>query len=73
MAVHVVHDGTKPGEVQERCCLCRTKTRYWYTPKDVALCQQCAQTATAKEIPTKREWIAKESTLMPKPYSYQPR
>ena len=44
----------------EHCCLCRERTHFWYTPKDVALCRPCAKTATETALPTKEEWIAKE-------------
>jgi hypothetical protein len=47
----------------ERCCLCRERTPFWFTPKDVALCRPCAKTATADKLPTKEEWIAKERAL----------
>lgn len=53
-------------DVMERCCLCRAHTRYWYRPADVALCSFCAQTATAEQIPTKREWLDKERALTKK-------
>ena len=70
--VRVKHDGTRPGDVQERCCLCRKPTRFWYTPKDVALCEACATTATPAALPTKEAWIAKEASLMPRPFGYIP-
>lgn len=66
MALKVTHDGEAPGEVRERCCLCRAPTNYWYTPKDVALCTACAKKAKRSEIPTKSEWCAKEEALMPR-------
>jgi len=58
----VKHDGTPPGEVQENCCLCRAKTRYWHS-SDVALCETCAKTATLKDLPTKAAWCAKEKSI----------
>ena len=47
----------------ERCCLCRTPTRYWHQPTDVAVCQACAETRSVEELPTKAEWLAKERAL----------
>ena len=43
--------------------LCRERTPFWYTPKDVALCHRCAKTATKDKLPTKDEWVAKEREL----------
>lgn len=65
MALKVTHDGTGPGDVCERCCMCRIKTRHWYAPADVALCQECAKTTRRYELPTKAEWCAKEEALDP--------
>lgn len=42
----------------ERCCVCDTRTTFWYTPKDVALCPTCAETADATALPTKAQWCA---------------
>jgi hypothetical protein len=47
----------------EPCSLCRTPTRHWYVPNDVALCEPCAETATPEQIPTKKEWCAKERAI----------
>ena len=63
MNLKVTHDGERPGEVRERCCMCRAHTNYWYAPKDVALCQVCAKTTDRASLPTKAEWIAKEESL----------
>lgn len=58
----------------ERCCLCRTPTRWWTRLPDrkpgeqVALCEGCALTATPDTIPTKRAWCDKERALNPTPY-----
>lgn len=66
MALKVVHDGSPPGEVQERCCMCRALTRFWYAPKDVAMCEPCAKTTKREDVPSKAEWCAKERRLDPR-------
>ncbi len=66
----VTHDGSGPGDIMEHCCLCRSVTRFWYTPFDVALCTVCASTAERKDLPTKEEWCRKEKALMPKTYGW---
>lgn len=60
--LRVTHDGTKPGDVQERCCMCRTPTRYWHS-SDVALCQVCAKKTKRAELPAKKDWCAKEDAI----------
>lgn len=54
-----------PGEscILENCCFCRTSTKYWYVPKDVAMCPDCAKEALAEEVPDKLDWIIKEQFL----------
>jgi hypothetical protein len=57
----------------ERCCMCRTQTRWWTklpnrTPGgQVALCPGCAATTPPEAIPTKDEWCDKERALNPRP------
>ena len=63
MALKVVHDGEAPGALRENCCICRTKTNYWYEPKDIALCEHCAKTTKRAALPTKEEWCAKEAAI----------
>lgn len=68
MSVKVVHERDVSEEmmrVQELCCLCRTPTRFWYGTGalNVALCQDCAKSASKNDIPTKDEWFAKELSL----------
>lgn len=58
----VTHDGTKPGEAQELCCMCRAPTRYWHY-SDVALCPTCAKITKREELPTKADWCAKEEAI----------
>lgn len=71
MPLKVTHDGTSNGEVQERCCMCRSPTRYWHR-SGVALCCTCARITPLVELPTKAEWCAKESKLMPRTPGYEP-
>ena len=65
MSLKIVHDDTPDWEVQELCCLCRTPTRWWYGtgPDNVAVCPDCAKTATHKDLPTKEQWFKKERAL----------
>ena len=56
MSLKVKHDGSGPKDTMENCCMCYTKTRFWYTPKDVALCKICAATAEIEQIPDKVDW-----------------
>ncbi len=59
------HDGSKSGDIQERCCLCRVHTPWWHGhgAENVALCPTCALTHTKSDLPTKDEWFAKERAL----------
>lgn len=63
MSLKVTHDGTLAGEVAERCCMCSKPTRYWHRT-DVALCLDCAKVTKLAQLPTKKEWCAKESALL---------
>lgn len=65
MGLKVTHDGSAPGEVAENCCVCRIPTRYWWGKgeRNVAICQACALSAKAEDMPTKKDWIAKERSL----------
>lgn len=60
MSITVVHDGTGENDVRERCAFCRAKTRYWFAPKDVAVCLACSEIKNARDVPTKRDWCAAE-------------
>ena len=74
MALKVVHDGSADGDVQERCCMCRAKTRFWYDPKDVAMCEPCAKKTKHEDVPSKAEWCEKEHRLDPqlsRPYGWR--
>jgi predicted amidophosphoribosyltransferase len=71
MPIDVTHDKTEPGEVQERCCMCRKPTRYWYKPKDVAVCPECAKHTSPGQLPSKSDWIKKERALTPRFVNYR--
>ncbi len=62
MSVRVQREpNTTPfSEVAENCCRCRMPTRYWYTPKDVALCLTCATMVKPSDIPSKAQWLRTE-------------
>lgn len=70
--IQVTHDGSEHGDAQERCCKCRSPTRYWYGTGalNVALCQACSLIYKAKDIPTKSEWIESERTMRNKSLLY---
>jgi hypothetical protein len=72
VGLEVTHDGEATGVPRERCCVCRNPTNYWYAPKDVALCVNCAKVAKASNLPTKEEWCAKEKALMPRRARLEP-
>ncbi len=50
----------EPLRTQERCCFCRERTVYWYTPKDVACCLDCADDAREEDVPEKQVWMTRE-------------
>jgi hypothetical protein len=62
MTLKVHHDGEKPGELQERCCMCREFTNFWHS-SDVALCTDCATSTKRNALPTKKEWCDKERAI----------
>lgn len=72
MGLVITHDGEADGELAERCCMCRTPTRWWYGAGDrnVALCQSCANTTKECELPMKKDWCDKERALNPRAYGY---
>ena len=51
-------DADEPNWPLERCCFCKTPSRTWAHPQDVACCQSCASTRTPADLPTKKEWLA---------------
>jgi recombinational DNA repair protein (RecF pathway) len=55
------HDDAAGGPpVFENCCFCRKPTAFWYTAKDVAVCLQCAETASPEDVPDKTTWLRRE-------------
>lgn len=40
----------------ENCCFCYKVTKFWYEPKDVAVCVNCATTHSVDQVPTKKAW-----------------
>lgn len=55
--IEVVHDNEPMWMPAEPCAFCKTPTRYWYKPKDVAVCPGCAAKKKAEDVPSKREWL----------------
>lgn len=53
----------------ERCCFCRHATPFWalwpdgakVTGESVACCQACAARAFREDLPTKEQWMRRES------------
>jgi hypothetical protein len=44
----------------ENCCFCRRPTVFWCRKKDVAVCLQCAATASPEDVPDKPTWCRRE-------------
>lgn len=63
--IKVVKDDAGPFEPKESCALCTNPTDYWYEPRDVAVCQECARTASVADVPTKREWLIANGDTLP--------
>lgn len=58
--IDVEHDDSTVADPAERCCFCRVKTRFWYTPNDVACCPDCAHRAKPEDVPDKKTWMRRE-------------
>lgn len=43
-------------ETFEKCCFCWKSTRFWYAPKDVAVCELCASASDPDDVPDKETW-----------------
>ncbi len=63
--MEVVHDNEPKWMPAEPCAFCCKPTRYWYTPKDVAVCQACAEIHTPEEVPSKRDWLVANGAKLP--------
>lgn len=61
--ITVCHDGFPSWERGERCAFCKKSTHFWYEPKDVAVCQKCAKTATPELVPSKADWMASQGPV----------
>lgn len=58
--IEVAHESDPDPITMEKCCFCRTPTRYWFEAKDVAVCRRCARYAEASDVPTKKAWCRRE-------------
>jgi hypothetical protein len=58
MSIKVVRE-TGPVSLMdcEECFRCFKRTAFWFEPKDVACCQQCAVLCTVDDVPTKQVWF----------------
>ena len=60
------------GETEERCCFCRTATKFWTDIKSrqrrhqVACCNPCAITFRQLDVPSKKYWFLLEEVLLKK-------
>lgn len=61
--ITVVREPEEFGRPTERCAFCWRRTAYWYEPKDVAVCRECAKKVSAKDVPSKAEWWFQERGL----------
>lgn len=62
--VKVTKEPEEFGPPLEPCSICYERTKFWYVPKDVALCQRCAKTAKPDDIPSKERWCANVEQLI---------
>lgn len=62
MSVPVVHEDPaltrKFRGLLEFCCFCWKPTTSWHEPKDVAVCESCAETHEPEDVPSKDAWCA---------------
>lgn len=63
--IGVKHDGEHAYSPAENCVFCDLPTRYWYVPKDVPVCPDCAKEAEAHEVPNKRDWLISQGVNLP--------
>lgn len=64
--IEVTHDKEPSWAPKELCAFCHRPTRYWYTPKDVAVCAACAETHSVEDVPSKRDWLVSNGAKLPK-------
>lgn len=55
--ITVTHDKEPNWWPAESCAFCNAPTRYWYVPKDVAVCPSCAEKHEPADVPCKRQWL----------------
>ena len=55
--ITVTHDQEPNWMPAEPCAFCATPTRFWFAPKDVAVCESCACLHDAGDVPSKRDWL----------------
>jgi hypothetical protein len=58
VSIPLVRDSSTAAHDYEHCCFCFKPARHWYVPKDVAVCEECASSRSASEVPTKALWCA---------------
>jgi uncharacterized UBP type Zn finger protein len=56
---------TAPFRTREHCCFCFKATSFWHTPKDVAVCLECADVYEDQDVPTKSAWCNSVVTRYP--------
>jgi hypothetical protein len=54
--IKVTEEPDEDWDVRENCCFCFGATRFWYEPKDVAVCPACAEGRAPEEVPSKENW-----------------
>ena len=63
--IKVVKDDFPSYMPGEPCALCTKPTNYWYEPHDVAVCPECAKTASVADVPSKRDWLIANGDSLP--------
>lgn len=59
--IEVVREDLEQSTIEiENCCFCRNPTAFWYKPKDVACCLECAANAEPGDVPDKQTWCKRE-------------
>lgn len=62
--VKVIQEPDEFGPPLEPCAICYERTKFWYEPKDVAVCKKCAEVVTPDQIPSKERWCAAVDQLI---------